>query len=752
MHFEPQFATLRCGLERMHMLMNIRIVSFLAAFFVTSLAGAGTEDAGNYTPGIGLGNHGAYVFSPFLWQIRDTTDFDGRNNGEFYYKKHASDGGQSGQQYEWHEFMERANASASPPSQCNLITFHDIIAHSASDVGTLYIVTHGGSSSLAVEAYSGTLAGKAARDARLAAYEAGDIAGQPALQEGDLTDLWSSVDKYYAIAVTTQYLEREINLPGALVYLGSCSSAALTDVFTAGETGARVALGNRAYTTPAQNRHRVKTFFASLDGRGAGQAGRVVSVAAAQIVNTVKVTGKQNTTLAPSVLEECFDDVECPSIGESIDIKFDTACDTGLTPDLDAGGSTWTAEWIDPFTLRATLTGYDQTKQLIILEIGWEKLKSARNEARLDGNTKPDRKNAKGEAHDDYRRGFRCERQCSGDVDGNDLVEIGDLLGLISGWDTEAGDQNGDGTTDIMDLLIVLDAFGTICVGGSCCLGEYCLDDTSEDDCLDALGVWGEGSPSCEGVECDQSGACCFGTSCDLTLGQDECEEGGGAYFEGADTCVDTGCVVAAGSCCLGLGDCLDLVQEYDCDYMGGIFTSGVPCDSGLCDPIDVPGACCLDDGTCESQSSIECTIMNGMWQGEIDCSQASCGTTGACCIDGKDTPMCIDAIVEADCVDTGGTFYAAMSCDDLYSMLICMDVGMSACCVDGGCVDSTESGCADMGGTWSAGYLCDEAPCDNLGACCTGSDCVDNVLEGYCDTLGGAFYPGGSCANVPCF
>ena len=51
-----------------------------------------------------------------------------------------------------------------------------------------------------------------------------------------------------------------------------------------------------------------------------------------------------------------------------------------------------------------------------------------------------------------------CE--CVGDLDGNHAADVVDLLILLAAWGTPAGDLNGDGNTDIQDLLIILAAWG----------------------------------------------------------------------------------------------------------------------------------------------------------------------------------------------------------------------------------------------------------------------------------------------------
>ncbi|MBG84827.1 MAG: hypothetical protein CMJ40_09815 [Phycisphaerae bacterium] len=52
---------------------------------------------------------------------------------------------------------------------------------------------------------------------------------------------------------------------------------------------------------------------------------------------------------------------------------------------------------------------------------------------------------------------------CEGDLDGNQVVDIEDLLLVISGWNTDSGDANDDGRTDIADLLLIIDLWETSC-------------------------------------------------------------------------------------------------------------------------------------------------------------------------------------------------------------------------------------------------------------------------------------------------
>jgi len=53
-----------------------------------------------------------------------------------------------------------------------------------------------------------------------------------------------------------------------------------------------------------------------------------------------------------------------------------------------------------------------------------------------------------------------CPVHCPADTDGNGVVDVIDLLAVIDGWGTDSSDMNGDGTTDVLDLLAVIDGWG----------------------------------------------------------------------------------------------------------------------------------------------------------------------------------------------------------------------------------------------------------------------------------------------------
>ena len=58
-----------------------------------------------------------------------------------------------------------------------------------------------------------------------------------------------------------------------------------------------------------------------------------------------------------------------------------------------------------------------------------------------------------------------CSRLCGGctaDLDGNGVVDIGDILAILSAWGNKGGpeDLDGNGVVDFADILVVLAAWG----------------------------------------------------------------------------------------------------------------------------------------------------------------------------------------------------------------------------------------------------------------------------------------------------
>jgi hypothetical protein len=58
-----------------------------------------------------------------------------------------------------------------------------------------------------------------------------------------------------------------------------------------------------------------------------------------------------------------------------------------------------------------------------------------------------------------------AESECPEDINGDGMVDVGDLLALLGAWGTGGGpaDIDGDGDVDVEDLLALLGAWGATC-------------------------------------------------------------------------------------------------------------------------------------------------------------------------------------------------------------------------------------------------------------------------------------------------
>ena len=68
---------------------------------------------------------------------------------------------------------------------------------------------------------------------------------------------------------------------------------------------------------------------------------------------------------------------------------------------------------------------------------------------------------AEGSLPDNNGNGTPDGCECIADLNGDGLVGVDDILGLIAAWGTPSGDLTGDGITGVDDVLVVLDAWGS---------------------------------------------------------------------------------------------------------------------------------------------------------------------------------------------------------------------------------------------------------------------------------------------------
>ena len=56
----------------------------------------------------------------------------------------------------------------------------------------------------------------------------------------------------------------------------------------------------------------------------------------------------------------------------------------------------------------------------------------------------------------------KCVSNCNGDVDGDGVINVADILGIVTAWGSHNAnaDVNDDGNVDVNDLLIVMANWG----------------------------------------------------------------------------------------------------------------------------------------------------------------------------------------------------------------------------------------------------------------------------------------------------
>ena len=129
---------------------------------------------------------------------------------------------------------------------------------------------------------------------------------------------------------------------------------------------------------------------------------------------------------------------------------------------------------------------------------------------------------------------------CVADINGDEVVDVLDLLAVLAAWGATSGpeDINGDGIVDVLDLLDLLANWGPCPVDpmGACCTPDGSCTDSTEIDCILAGGEWFEGE-ECATFTCPAlpTGACCIADQCIGTNLLWDCDLAGGTWYEGDD-------------------------------------------------------------------------------------------------------------------------------------------------------------------------------------------------------------------------
>jgi hypothetical protein len=270
---------------------------------------------------------------------------------------------------------------------------------------------------------------------------------------------------------------------------------------------------------------------------------------------------------------------------------------------------------------------------------------------------------------------FRAEVDCNGDTDGDGVVGVDDLAGVILAWGTDdsGADVDENGLVDVDDLLQVILSWGECSdCNANCVRDSVEIADGSSTDCD------GNGVPD----ECDVgSGA---SQDCNTNLVPDECDIAEETSFDCdgdgvPDECDDCNGNGLADTCDLDEGTSLDCNGNGipdECDVASGTSEdcngNGLPDDcendcncNGLDDQIDIKSGAsgdCDDDGVpdeCDAPSNDACGNASTLGAGV----HAFC-VSGATAV-GPDEPECSPAI-EADV-----WFRHLSSCDGLLTITV---------------------------------------------------------------------------------
>ncbi len=157
-------------------------------------------------------------------------------------------------------------------------------------------------------------------------------------------------------------------------------------------------------------------------------------------------------------------------------------------------------------------------------------------------------------------------------------------------------------------------------------------------------------------------------------------------------------------------------------------------------------GSCRIPGDTCiciDDVLEADCIALGGTWDVGMVCGELPCGDlTGACCdLSGG----CADSLLLTECYASGGVYAGDNT--------TCGSVVGACCSADLTCVETTEECCGLLadGGFWIAG-TCASADCIPTGNCCVEGECMEDVTEAVCNSAGGEYQGNGTeCVPSAC-
>lgn len=210
------------------------------------------------------------------------------------------------------------------------------------------------------------------------------------------------------------------------------------------------------------------------------------------------------------------------------------------------------------------------------------------------------------------------------DINIDGLVDVTDVLGIISDWENPFG---------VSDLLLALDQWGQSCAG-ACCLPNGSCEYIDASDCEASSGSWNGPGSSCTVVNCPPVGACCFeGSPCQYLLST-VCVASGGTFRGAGTNCLTVDCSEPGlnDECntALPASDGLTLFETYDAtdstdgysdstcsgSYLGQLsadvwFTYEATCTGQLtvstCDIVNFDTDIVVYRGDCDDKEQVAC-------------------------------------------------------------------------------------------------------------------------------------------------
>jgi len=163
----------------------------------------------------------------------------------------------------------------------------------------------------------------------------------------------------------------------------------------------------------------------------------------------------------------------------------------------------------------------------------------------------------------------------------------------------------------------------------------------------------------------------------------------------------------------------------------------------------EIPGACCLPDGSCEFVVRSECIDdLDGVYQGpDVPCDDVDCPQPGPCCFIGEQCEI----LPQAECIDAGGEYPGVTANCQTFE---CDDPSGACCFNNGQCTYIREFRCIQQGGSFQGNFIpCIPNPCETPdGACCLPNETCTPLPQSTCENIGGVYAgPSTSCAVTPC-